>query len=59
MMTAMLTVENIVAGRSLYDVWEVNQDAEYHESGEAAARRTVVARGQPVAPPAPSESRAG
>ncbi len=34
MMTATLTVENILAGRKLYDVWKVNQDAEYHESGE-------------------------
>jgi protoporphyrinogen oxidase len=31
MMTAMLTVENILAGRRVYDVWRVNQDAEYHE----------------------------
>ena len=31
MMTAMLTVKNIVAGRRLYDIWRVNQDAEYHE----------------------------
>ncbi len=35
MMTAMLTVENIVAGERLYDVWQVNQDAEYHEQGSA------------------------
>jgi protoporphyrinogen oxidase len=35
MMTAMLTVENIVAGRMLYNVWKVNQDAEYHETVEA------------------------
>jgi hypothetical protein len=33
MMTAMLAAENIVAGKPLYDVWEVNQDAEYHEAG--------------------------
>jgi protoporphyrinogen oxidase len=33
MMTAMLSVRNIVAGRSIYDVWQVNQDAEYHEGG--------------------------
>jgi len=26
------SVENILAGRKLYDVWNVNQDAEYHES---------------------------
>jgi protoporphyrinogen oxidase len=35
MMTAMLTVRNIVASTKLYDVWRVNQDAEYHESGAA------------------------
>jgi protoporphyrinogen oxidase len=31
MMTSMLTVENIIAGKRVYDVWKVNQDAEYHE----------------------------
>ena len=36
MMTAMLTVENIVAGKTVYDVWKVNQDAEYHEEETAA-----------------------
>ena len=35
MMTAMLTVENILAGKPVYDVWRVNQDAEYHEAGAA------------------------
>jgi protoporphyrinogen oxidase len=35
MMTAMLTVENIMAGKLVYDVWRVNQDAEYHEAGAA------------------------
>jgi len=39
MMTALLTVENILAGRSLFDPWQVNQDAEYHEDGEAGTRR--------------------
>lgn len=34
MMTAMLTVRNILANKRLYDVWNVNQDAEYIESGE-------------------------
>jgi len=34
MMTAMLTVENIVAGRRVYDTWCVNEDAEYHEAGD-------------------------
>lgn len=32
MMTAMLTVKNIIAGEKLYDVWSVNEDAEYHET---------------------------
>jgi protoporphyrinogen oxidase len=36
MMTAMLTVKNILAGARMYDVWCVNQDAEYHEDGPAA-----------------------
>lgn len=34
MMTAMLTVKNIIAGETVYDTWNVNQDAEYIESGE-------------------------
>lgn len=34
MMTAMLAAKNIIAGNEIYDVWKVNQDAEYHESGE-------------------------
>ena len=37
MMTAMLTARNILAGERLYDVWEVNEDAQYQESGEADA----------------------
>jgi protoporphyrinogen oxidase len=35
MMTAMLCARNIVAGEELYDLWQVNQDAEYHEAGKA------------------------
>jgi protoporphyrinogen oxidase len=35
MMTAMLVARNILAGEAIYDVWRVNQDAEYHESGQA------------------------
>jgi protoporphyrinogen oxidase len=34
MMTAMLCVKNILAGKNVYDLWKVNQDAEYHESRE-------------------------
>ncbi|VVC75247.1 Putative thiazole biosynthetic enzyme [Aquicella siphonis] len=41
MMTAMLTVKNIIAGERLYDVWCVNQDAEYIEAGSAAANPLV------------------
>ena len=33
MMTSMLTVKNIAAGKTLYDIWNVNEDAEYHEAG--------------------------
>jgi hypothetical protein len=36
-MTAMLCVENILADSKLYDLWQVNSDAEYHETGAAAA----------------------
>lgn len=43
MMTAMLTTENIVAGKRLYDTWCVNEDAEYHEAGEEGAEKHVAA----------------
>jgi len=33
-MTAMLTAKNILAGERRFDVWQVNQDAEYHEAGD-------------------------
>jgi hypothetical protein len=57
MMTAMLCVQNILAERPIYDLWQVNQDAEYHEAGSAGARagatglRAVPARAKtdPVA----------
>jgi protoporphyrinogen oxidase len=37
MMTAMLSCRNILAGERRYDVWAVNEDAEYHEAGVAGA----------------------
>jgi hypothetical protein len=40
MMTALLSARNIVAGKELYDLWKVNQDAEYHESGDRGAEET-------------------
>jgi len=44
MMTAMLTAQNILAGRDLYDVWQVNQDAEYHEAGRAGSESGTFSR---------------
>ena len=41
MMTAMLTVENILADKQIFDVWQVNQDAEYHESGMAGEQTSI------------------
>ena len=41
MMTAMLCVENILADTKLYDLWQVNSDAEYHEAGSAAEEETT------------------
>ncbi len=41
MMTAMLTARNILAGERLYDVWDVNEDAEYHESGVSGAQAAL------------------
>ncbi|RZV31252.1 MAG: FAD-dependent oxidoreductase, partial [Sphingomonadaceae bacterium] len=44
MMTAMLTVENILAGERVYDIWCVNEDAEYHEAGDEGAEKAIPAR---------------
>jgi len=44
MMTAMLTVENILAGQRIYDTWCVNEDAEYHEAGDEGAEKALPAR---------------
>jgi len=38
MMTALLTAENIIAGRMLHDPWQVNEDAEYHEEVSSSDR---------------------
>lgn len=35
MMTAMLAAQNILLGENKYNLWQVNEDAEYHESGDA------------------------
>jgi hypothetical protein len=34
MMTALLTVKNVIAGSRVYDVFQVNQDAAYHEESK-------------------------
>ena len=52
MMTAMLTTQNIVAGSRVYDVWCVNEDAEYHEAGAEGAEADLAPR------IAPSEDQA-
>lgn len=44
MMTAMLTVQNILAGERVYDIWCVNEDAEYHEAGDEGAQKALPAR---------------
>ena len=41
MMTAMLTAQNILLGERRYDVWEVNEDAEYHEAGASGAQAAL------------------
>ena len=41
MMTAMLTVENILAGARKFNVWQVNEDAEYTEAGYAGAEEAL------------------
>lgn len=46
MMTAMLTAENILAGEQRYDVWRVNQDAEYHEEAALPARPDAAGGGR-------------
>jgi protoporphyrinogen oxidase len=38
MMTAMLCVKNILASERIYDLWRVNEDAEYHEAGDRAQK---------------------
>ena len=48
MMTAMLTAKNIIAGERDYDVWQVNQDAEYHESGAAGEQSASGVRRVPT-----------
>ena len=56
MMTALLTVENILAGKRLYDTWCVNEDAEYHEAGDEGAEKALPA--QETFAPTPDQAAA-
>jgi len=42
MMTAMLAAKNIIADKELYNLWDVNEDAEYHEGGDRGASGRMV-----------------
>lgn len=42
MMTAMLTARNILAGERVHDIWQVNEDAEYHEAGASSAQAALA-----------------
>jgi len=50
MMTAMLTAKNIIAERQVYDVWAVNEDAEYHEEGSERTNGTAGSSGLRAVP---------
>jgi protoporphyrinogen oxidase len=41
MMTGLLTAANIVAGQTIYDVWQVNEDAEYSEAGGSGVEEAL------------------
>jgi protoporphyrinogen oxidase len=41
MMTAMLAVKNILAGKTIFNLWQVNEDAIYHETIGAGEEETV------------------
>jgi hypothetical protein len=59
MMTAMLCAKNIVAGKPLYDLWNVNQDAEYHEAGDRGAESGATGlRNVPRRVPSPDQPAA-
>jgi hypothetical protein len=41
MMTGLLAARNILAGERLYDLWGVNEDAEYGEAGVSGAEEAL------------------
>jgi protoporphyrinogen oxidase len=42
MMTGMLAALNIIRGETVFDVWGVNEDAEYSEAGVSGARAALA-----------------
>jgi protoporphyrinogen oxidase len=42
MMTGLLTALNIEAGEPIYDVWQVNEDAEYHEAAPSELKDALT-----------------
>jgi hypothetical protein len=46
MYTAMLTVENMYG--AVHDIWSINVDDEYHESGSTGRDAPVLPRRVPV-----------
>ncbi len=46
MMTGILTAKNILAKQKIYDVWNVNEDAEYHEAGSTSVNQGVLSERQ-------------
>ena len=41
MMTGMLTAENIIADATVFDTWQVNEDAEYGEAGHSGVQEAL------------------
>jgi hypothetical protein len=37
----MLTARNILASERFYNVWDVNEDAEYHEAGSFGVKEAL------------------
>ena len=48
MMTAMLTVENLLSDTKKFDPWRVNQDAEYIEAGRSGEEALIQGGGRSV-----------
>jgi protoporphyrinogen oxidase len=47
MMTAILATKNILAGETLFDLWQVNEDAEYHEIKTGSTGLRMIPRALP------------